>query len=273
LNNYKLLTDNGLKLEYITFGKGADTLVCFHGFGKEAKDFLVLEAALGSHYTIHSVNLFYHGDSSFPDNRLENKPLELTELKLIFEQLRITENISTFSLAGYSLGGKVALAITALFPEKVKKLYLIAPDGIKANLWYHFASQTLLGQKLNKASIKNEWVFRSFMSLSSKLGLASKRQQRFAKSQMRSLEQRTKVYKIWMAHRKLSTQLKNLTQLINSNKIEVRIFVGKYDKIVPLVPIENFTKSLALSSITYLNSGHEINLEIIGQKIILNGWQ
>ena len=177
------------KLEYITFGNGKETLICFHGFGQEAQGFLAFETTLGKQYTIHSVNLFYHGNSVFPDTRLENKPVEPNELKSIFEILRIKEEFISFSLAGYSLGGKVALTLSGLYPMQTKKLFLIAPDGIKANLWYHFASQTLIGQKLNKASIKNEWVFRSFMKLSSHLGFASNRQQRFTNSQMKSTEQ------------------------------------------------------------------------------------
>lgn len=267
MNNYKLLTENGLKLEYLTFGKGNETLICFHGFGREARDFLALEDSLGEQYTIHSVNLFYHGQSTFPDSRLENKPLELKELKNIFESFRIKERFNTFSLLGYSLGGKVALALTTLFPKQTKNLFLLAPDGIKANLWYHFASQTLIGQKLNRASIKNEWVFRSFMNISSKLGLASKRQQRFANSQMRSIKQRTQVYNIWMAHRKLAPELKLLINQINLNQIHVQVFVGKYDRIIPLIPIEKFVDSLTHGELVYLNCGHEINLELIGQKI------
>jgi|TARA_B110000240_G_C13459781_1_gene436154 pimeloyl-ACP methyl ester carboxylesterase len=271
LNIYKQLTDKDLKLEYITFGNGKETLICFHGFGQEAQGFSAFETTLGKQYTIHSVNLFYHGNSVFPDTRLENKPVEPNELKSIFEILRIKEEFISFSLAGYSLGGKVALTLSGLYPKQTKKLFLIAPDGIKANLWYHFASQTLIGQKLNKASIKNEWVFRSFMKLSSHLGFASNRQQRFTNSQMKSTEQRSKVYKIWMAHRKLSPDLKELITLINKNQIQVKVYVGKFDKIIPLLPIEKFINSISKGTLTYLNTGHEINLDLIGREIMISG--
>ena len=60
MNIYKQLTDKDLKLEYITFGNGKETLICFHGFGQEAQGFLAFETTLGKQYTIHSVNLFYH---------------------------------------------------------------------------------------------------------------------------------------------------------------------------------------------------------------------
>ena len=48
--------------------------------------------------------------------------------------------VQNFSLAGFSLGGKFALATLEAFPEKTKGIILLAPDGIKTSFWYSLAT-------------------------------------------------------------------------------------------------------------------------------------
>ena len=178
------------------------------------------------------------------------------------------KGIERFSLCGYSLGGKIALALTELFPERMQNLFLLAPDGIKANPWYYFASQTLLGQRLNKTSIKNPWIFRSFLNMSRRLGLADKKQAQFASTQMGNKEQRMKVYRIWMAHRRIKPDLTHLAELIHKFNIQTVLYIGKYERVIPLAPAKKFISTLGKNG-TYieLDTGHQLNLEEIASQI------
>jgi pimeloyl-ACP methyl ester carboxylesterase len=271
VNNYKLIADHGLQIEYQTFGSGKKTLLCFHGFGRECSDFLPFEKSLGSLYTIHSVNLFYHGNSTFPDTRLERRPLEKEELQLFFELIKQAERFDRFSMAGYSLGGKVVLTLAEIYPEKIDELFLMAPDGIKANPWYYFASQTTLGQRLNKKSIQYPWIFDTFISFSRKFGFASKKQAQFAKAQMGNSAKRLRVYKIWMTHRKLKPNLKLLVQLIKQNEIKTTFFMGKHERVIPIKPIEQFVNKLgSFGKLIMLDCGHQIDFGEVGKLIALD---
>ena len=47
------------------------------------------------------------------------------------------ENISRFDVAGFSMGGRFALATLEAFPEKIGNVFLIAPDGEKQSRRRH----------------------------------------------------------------------------------------------------------------------------------------
>ena len=271
MNNYKLVSDHGLQVEYLSFGKGKKTMLCFHGFGRNAEDFLPFDKWIGDEYTIHSINLFFHGNSTFPDSRLEQKPLSQEELNLFLELIRKKEKFDRFSISAYSLGGKIALGLTEIFCSQINELYLIAPDGIKANPWYYFASQTLIGQKLNKVSIQHPSIFKTVLKISEKLNFVSERQGRFALSQMENEFQRNQVYRIWMAYRKIKPNLNYLAILINKYDIKTTIYVGKHERVVPIKPIQKFVFKLKSNgTFVTLNTGHSIDFNRIGKLILSN---
>ncbi|MFM7726162.1 MAG: alpha/beta fold hydrolase, partial [Flavobacteriales bacterium] len=62
-------TYNDLTLEYLVEGSGPETIVCLHGFGREAEDFIAFSSLLKPNQRIVSINLFAHGNSSFPQER------------------------------------------------------------------------------------------------------------------------------------------------------------------------------------------------------------
>jgi hypothetical protein len=66
--------------------------------------------------------------------------LERSEIQLCLSNLFAFYQIQTFTLVGYSLGSRLAVEVARLFPERVEKLTLLAPDGILPNFWYRIAT-------------------------------------------------------------------------------------------------------------------------------------
>ena len=96
----------GSIIHAVLFGTGDKLLICFHGFGEDAEKFRSLEPSLGSHYTVVSIDLPFHGktrwqkdDIFYPD-----------DLKKLINEILQTCGKKTFSLMGYSLGGKIVFA-------------------------------------------------------------------------------------------------------------------------------------------------------------------
>lgn len=266
-----MIVEHGLQIEYQCFGTGEEVLLCFHGFGRESSDFKPLEITLGERFKIIAINLFHHGNSRFPNNRLEKFPLDRNELELFFELVRTKEKFTRFSLLGYSLGGKVALTLAELYAHEVNHLLLAAPDGIKANPWYYFASQTTLGQRLNKQSITNPWLFTGFIKLSKQFGFASERQVKFAISQMGNAPKRLTVYKIWMTYRRVKPNLNSLAGFIKKHKIQTHVYIGKHERIIPINPIKEFVRDIKSNGqLHLLDCGHQIDFEHLGRVIFEN---
>ena len=84
-------------LEYFVFGNGDETLLAFHGFGRNAKDYEVFDNILKDKYKVISINLFHHGNSVYPANRITENTLQKIELKEIFEAFLFDQKVKTFS--------------------------------------------------------------------------------------------------------------------------------------------------------------------------------
>src|SRR5690606_8012102 len=130
----------GSVLSYYVAGSGNLPLVAFHGFGQTHKAFYSWLDAVGSQYRLILVDLYFHGKSTWDD---PDTPLEKNTWKEVMSTLFAREGISTCSVAGFSLGGKFALATFEAFPGQVRALYLIAADGIRPSFWYTLATWPL----------------------------------------------------------------------------------------------------------------------------------
>ncbi len=263
MNNYKLIESNSLQLEYFSEGHGSLALLCFHGFGRSAQDFRHLSGDINC--KLIALNLPLHGNSVVQKN---NGIIEKQELLNAIKQLLIKEKVQSFYLLGYSLGGKVALSIAECSRLPLLGVLLFAPDGFKSNPWYWFASQTIIGERLNKQSINNPWVFLSFLKLSKRLKLASKRQVSFAQSQMSTIEKRKNVFGIWRSHKLLQPDLIKVSGTLADLGVELKIILGEYDKIIPLKPIECWVKKQNNASLEVLKNGHVFSDETIREKVI-----
>jgi pimeloyl-ACP methyl ester carboxylesterase len=228
----KFITLGALKCEYLTYGNGPTALLAFHGFGRHASDYEVFEKTFGQKYTIYAFNLFHHGKSQYPSERIEQNTFTKHEFTQIFTQFFELKKIDKAAIMGYSLGGKIALMFTEIFPEKVESLWLFAPDGIKMNFWYYLASNTLLGRSVYKYFLENPGLFFSMVNGMHKTKLINDKIKKFAINNMDEKEKRELVYKVWLTFKDTNPNMKQSIRNINKLKIPVFQFFGKNDKVI-----------------------------------------
>lgn len=212
----------------------------FHGYGQNASVFKGVEG--------YSFDLFFHGDSVWDKGET---PLEKSEWKELIDEFLKKENIQDFSVLGFSMGGKFALATLEAFPDRVKEIILLAPDGIKTSFWYSLATYPIAFRNFFKSMIANHKRFLRIASGAKKLGLIDKGVLRFVQTQMDSEEKRKRVYHSWVVFRHFSFDLDKINGLIKKNNIDVRVFVGKYDKIIKAKYMKRLT-----SRVEILDAGH-----------------
>lgn len=232
MSNTGFITYQSFKLEYHIFGKGSIPLIAFHGFGRHATDFKVFEPLLGGKYTIYAFNLFHHGNSVYPNDRVEQHTLTKDELKNIFSLFLTRFPHQKISIMGYSLGGKIALILTELFSDRVDSLWLFAPDGIKPNFWYVLASKTTLGRHIYKYFIHTPRLFFNLINIFHKMGLINDKIKKFTMHNMDDAGKRILVYTVWLTFKDTNPDMKVCIENINRLHIPVYQFFGVNDQVI-----------------------------------------
>lgn len=237
-------------LNYTKRGSGPKALLLFHGYGQDQG---VFEKYLIEGYTFYSVDLFFHGKSIWDKGA---QPLEKGQWKELISKVLIENNITNFSVLGFSMGGKFAIATLEVFPDLVDEIILLAPDGIKTSYWYSLATYPVALRNVFRSMVGNHKRFLRIASVSKRLGLIDKGVLRFVETQMDSEEKRKRVYYSWVVFRHLKFDIGKIARLINERKIRVQLFVGRHDKIITAKNMANFTSRIQHSHFEILEAGH-----------------
>lgn len=232
MSRSQFISHNNLKFEYLTYGSGSIPLLAFHGFGRHAEDYKVFEDLFGSKYTIYSFNLFHHGKSEYPDDRIQSNTFTKHEFKVIFTDFIKSLKAPKFGVMGYSLGGKIALMFAEMFSEKMDSLWLFAPDGIKMNFWYLVASKTVVGRSVYRYFLENPGLFFSMVNGLHKTKLINDKIKKFAINNMDEKSKRELVYKVWLTFKDTNPNVKLCIHNIKHQNIPVYQFFGKNDKVI-----------------------------------------
>ena len=248
-----------ITLEYLTIGQGTDAALCLHGFGRSVEDFTLFESLLQPNQCIIAINLLAHGNSTFPSSRISRNPLTKEEWSHLIKAFLNSLGIERFHLAGYSMGGRMAMVLTEIMPEKVKSLILIAPDGLKVNWVYRFVSETKLGRILYRRIIENPiWILRMVDFLRF-IRLLHPKIQRFVHVQLETKSKRQLVYDAWLIHRQLFPRLPILARNIEDHHIPFELIFGTYDRVIPARDGRRLLKHFKKEHrATLLNLGHRL---------------
>jgi pimeloyl-ACP methyl ester carboxylesterase len=244
---------NNSSLHYAKTGNGEKHLLVFHGFGQDISVFDYFTRSLATHYTFYVFDLYFHGRSQWAHGEkiLTKKDWQQTIALFLSEN-----QIDKFNIGGFSLGGKFVLATLEAFPEKIEKVFLIAPDGIKTSFWYSLATYPFFLRKFFKSMIFHPERFMKIAEFLNKKGLVDNGLIRFAEYQMGTEEKRFRVYYSWVVFRHLRFKQRRLAKLINEHNIELTVIVGKYDKVIEPDNMKSFLSKLKKYRFEILNNGH-----------------
>ncbi len=256
----KKITYKDSVISYLRWGAGPRPLLCFHGYGENAASFSLLEPLAGNEFSLIAIDLPFHGHTVWNSGLLftANDLVEILWQILRVENLSGEGNSIKFSLAGFSLGGRISLCLLEAWPENVDRLVLIAPGGLKVNFWYWLTTQTFIGNRLFRFTMKNPGWFFGFLKLMNRLRLVNASIFKFVNYYIANPDMRTILYRRWTCLRKLKPSLSNIKKKIIRHKIPVRLLYGKYDRIILPVVGERFKKGLDNCTIAVLECGHQI---------------
>ena len=228
-------------------------MLLFHGFGQSHAVFAPFIESVGQNFTLYIFDLFFHGQSHWA---LDEKSLEKEYWADLLSHFLKENEIGDFSVLGFSLGGKFALASVEALPNRIHHVFLLAPDGIKTNTWYSLATYPIAMRSLFKSMVKRPGRFLAIVKMAKALRLVDKGILKFAESQMQSETERNRVYYSWVVFRHLKFNLNKLTSIINSHPVQILILVGQFDKIITAENMKGFLSKVPNSKLLILPAGH-----------------
>jgi pimeloyl-ACP methyl ester carboxylesterase len=244
-------------IHYQKFGSGSKIILAFHGFSKSSEDYRKYESIFGDEYTIIAPDLFYHGKTKFASK--EVKSFSKAHLHDILSGWIEHLEIEQFSVLGYSMGGRIALFMLEKFPQKIEKLYLLAPDGIKTNFWNWFVTNTKMGKYIYGASIRNPSIVYGISKVGKKMKILPQKIDKFLDINFGTPGIRLRVYRVWQLYKHIQFKLGDLVNIIEKHQLPVEIVGGKKDPVIPVKVLVDFHRMLPENCrIHLLKAGHDL---------------
>lgn len=243
----------GSRLFYHKAGSGNKNLLLFHGFGQDHTVFFPLIESLKEDFTCFAFDLFHHGNSQRSGLDVA---IEKHEWKKFMEAFIFRENLDSFSILGFSIGGRLALATFEEFAETTNNLILVAAEGLRKNFWYSWATHPQFGQPIFHSLINHPKVLFGPLKIAKALKLLPPPLLQFVLKQMDSAEKRQRVYSSWISLRKLKLSIKQLVDLSAGHSVRIIFVFGIDDDIMRKADAEHLQKQISNAEFKFLQARH-----------------
>lgn len=149
-----------------TVGAGPD-VVMLHGWSMHSGVWHELAEGLAERFTLHLVDLPGHGQSDWQDGQFE-LPILLSEL-----EKQLPDNAIWL---GWSLGGLINLAMQQQYPEKVRKLILMAatPKFVSSDDWPCAMAPEVFDNFASNLEVDQQQTLQRFLMLQAKGAVQSR---------------------------------------------------------------------------------------------------
>jgi len=266
-----LIREGNVTLEYYIEGSGQNTLVCFHGHGRNVEDFLFLAK---KDRKLILIVLPHHGKSQFPIERIENQPLKIEEFNSIFAKIIEKEANDYFHFIGFSQGGRFVLSLLPLYKERLKSVQVISPDGMDPLSFYNRTSQMLLARLLFQKWEVSPKSFVRIAKFAFKLGLVRPKVFAFIELFAGNKEQFQRASRTWRGFRNIKPDFTAITASLNSHKIYFKVIMGKYDQVIRTRQAVQFLNKIGFpEALIEIECGHDFfkeeNISLLSPYVII----
>lgn len=247
------LTIDGINVCYDVVGEGEPVLL-IHGLGVGKHIWSQLTAEASKLFTIYAPDLPGFGCSDAPD-----LPYGVSFYVAFLEKFMDSLGLERAALVGSSMGGRIAVAFAAKYPERVSRLVLLAPGGLTplhtrfsystwlmdANFWLMSQNQGIYRKSYDESFFDTakipDWLVEE--------GWASLKRPDYRRAFLRNAQ--------LLAHPD-----HEFKAVLGSVKAKTLVIWGSQDKVVPVSDAEIFAELIKDSEVRVLDKcGHMILLE------------
>jgi pimeloyl-ACP methyl ester carboxylesterase len=128
----QFVTVNGYTMHYLVGGSGRPLLLV-HGLGSRGEDWanLIPQLIAGGN-RVYAVDLLGYGRSSQP----KDKAYSIAEQAGMVEGFLDSQHLQRVDLAGWSMGGWIAMRVALEHPERIRRLVLLDSAGLRFKLGF-----------------------------------------------------------------------------------------------------------------------------------------
>ena len=254
-------TKNG-HLYYEKYPGGEKKLLLFHGFGQDHRIFQDWIPVLTPLYTVYSFDLFYHGKSNRTHGALSKEDWKQT-LDTFLEK----EMILHFSIIGFSLGGRFAIASAIIFRERLEKITLIAPDAIFLSIWYKLATYPGI-RRIFRYVMHHPKRLDQLVNINEHVKLINPYLGDFVRKELGDLEKRVKVYRSWNDFKSLGYLKTDIYTAFRQSNFKKQIILGSKDRIIHPKDILPSIKQMGKFEVNILPLKHHQLIKVEVAKLI-----
>lgn len=250
------ITYQSSQITYSYGGSGEKLLLCLHGYGESEKNFHFLEKYLPVGYRLLAIDLPFHGSTQW-DGGLHFSTNDL--LTIINSICGQQEYNGQLSIAGFSMGGRAALALLEEIPAQIDKVILMAPDGLKVNFWYRLATRTMIGNRLFRFTMHHPQWFMLLLRAGNAAGLINQSIYKFTRYYIHDKKIRQELYNRWTCMRSIRPDLNVIKRSVAQYGIPVRLLYGQYDRIIRHERGEKFRHGIeSFCTLRIIPTGHQV---------------
>ena len=251
-------------ISFLKFGKGKRLLIAMHGYAENANSFEVLASSLAEEYIVIAIDLPFHGATIWKKKKFTRK-----DLREIIHLIMKMEGKQQFELMGFSLGGRLVLALLDYFGTELEKLWLIAPDGLE-NRWVDSVMKVpnIIRNLLYQLVQQPQWIIK-FAELLHRWSLITPFVPKFLARELSSASNRDRAFGIWASLDECPVdQMIQLKSKLATRNIPVNLFFGKRDTIIPLHLGKDLKEGMKNLDLYILEGGHNL-LNLMLNKYLL----
>jgi pimeloyl-ACP methyl ester carboxylesterase len=241
-------------IHYLKIGKGDHVILAFHGFSEIAAGFEQIREAFGESYSLIAMDFPWHGESKW----IENREFGENDLVLFVEAMMGKYGFEKFSVLGFSMGGRLALTLAKRLPERIRQIFLVAPDGIKTAFVFDLAVYPIWGKRIFYMVMKKPGLLFFFVKVLYKYRRISRFMYEFTYNHMDTQEKRDRIYNTWVSLKQFSPSVTEVQKIINQHQLPVHLFFGKTDEVIRPEVGEYFRKNIVHATLDILPKGHKL---------------
>jgi pimeloyl-ACP methyl ester carboxylesterase len=243
---------------YHEYGNGDQYLFAFHGYGMNGKQFQNLPSYLLSKYKVIGINLFFHEGSEIKPYSLEKirQGMAKNDILKLIEPFLTKYKIQEFAIAGYSIGSNFALTLMEYYADRIKQIYLFAPDGIQPNAFLKNTSNNPFWNYIFYKIAYHQSLLPFLLKISHQLHLLNNELFSIAYAEVDTLEKRKAVYNCMTYQKNIVPDIEKVESNIRKYEIPVVLIYGKRDGLFPLQTGSKFLVDYPFKKLYNLDFGH-----------------